>query len=211
VSAARPLQNRVDPFGELIATSARGALMGNRGGKLHRPDQTLGGRRWASRQWIACVCSFKARKREVWGRGYSELFFLDEPTALAAGHRPCFECRHQEAENFRAAFDRRERVSASAMDAILHGERLAGRAKRSSEQRIEDLPDGAMIAVEGRAFLVRGDALWPWSFQGYGAPLKRPASGVVAALTPPSILRALHSGYEPRWAELGAAAMAKPP
>jgi hypothetical protein len=211
VSAARPLQNRVDPFGELIATSARGALMGNRGGKFHRPDQTLGGRRWASRQWIACVCSFKNRRRNVWGAGYSELFFLDEPTALAAGHRPCFECRRQEAENFRAAFDRRERVSASAMDAILHGERLVGRAKRSSEQRIEDLPDGAIIAVEGRALLVRGDALWPWSFEGYGAPRKRPASGVVAALTPPSILRALHAGYEPRWGLLSETATTKPP
>jgi hypothetical protein len=211
VSAARPLQNRVDPFGELFATSARGALMGNRGGKLHRPDQTLGSRRWASRQWIACVCAFKNRKREVWGRGYSELFFLDEPTALAAGHRPCFECRREEAETFRAAFDPRERISAAAMDAILHGERLAGRAKRLSEQRVEDLPDGAMIAVEGRALLVRGDALWPWSFQGYGAPLKRPASGVVATLTPPSILRALRSGYQPRWGQLGGTAAAKPP
>jgi hypothetical protein len=211
VSAARPLQNRVDPFGELIATSARGALMGNRGGKFHRPDQTLGRGRWASRQWIACVCSFKNRKRDVWGASYTELFFLDEPTALAAGHRPCFECRRRDAESFREAFAGRERLSAPAIDAILHRERLAGRAKRTSEQRIAQLPDGAMIVDHGRAFLVRGDALWPWSFAGYGAPLKKPATGLVTTLTPPSTLRALQAGYELRWGLLGETAPAKPP
>ena len=201
MTAGRPLQNRVDPFGELVATSARGALMGNRGGKLHQPDRKLGARRWASRQWIACVCSFKNRRRDVWGAGYTELFFLDEPTALAAGHRPCFECRRRDAANFQEAFGRGERLRAPAMDAILHRERLAGRAKRTSDQLVEQLPDGAMIVEQDRALLVRGDALWPWSFQGYGAPLKRPARGAVVVLTPPSILRALAAGYEPRWAE----------
>jgi len=211
VSAGRPLQNRVDPFGELVAIAARGALMGNRGGKFHRPDQTLGRRRWASRQWIACVCSFKNRKRDVWGASYTELFFLDEPTALAAGHRPCFECRRQEAESFRRAFDGRGRLSAPAIDAILHRERLAGRAKGTSAQKIDQLPDGAMVDLQGHAFLVRGDALWTWSFAGYGAPRKRPASGVVTTLTPPSILQALRAGYEPRWAEaVGARSAASP-
>jgi hypothetical protein len=200
VSAKRPLQNRVDPFGELVAVSARGSLMGNRGGKFHRPDQTLGRRRWASRQWIACVCSFKGRHRDVWGRFYTELFFLDEPTALAAGHRPCFECRRTEAETFRAAFDERAWIRAHEMDAILHDERLIAGRKRVSEQAIEQLPDGAMIAMDGRAYAVRGDALLSWSFEGYDAPLNRPASGAVATLTPPSILRALRAGYKPRWA-----------
>ena len=99
----RPLQNRVDPFGELQAVDARGSLMGNRGGRIHREDKTLSARRWASRRWIACVCEFKGRHREVFGAGYTELFFFDEPTALAAGHRPCFECRRPEAEAFRDA------------------------------------------------------------------------------------------------------------
>jgi len=95
-----PLQNRVDPFGELVAVPARGLFMGNRGGRFHTDAQTLATRRWVSRQWICCVLEFKKRRRAVWGRFYTELFFLDEPTALAAGHRPCFECRRKDAEAF---------------------------------------------------------------------------------------------------------------
>ena len=87
------LQNRIDPFGELFAGPSRGTLMGNRGGRLHREDKTLGGRRWVSRQWICCRLELNDRHRKVWGDSYTELFFLDEVTALAAGHRPCFECR----------------------------------------------------------------------------------------------------------------------
>ncbi len=98
-----PLQNRVDPFGNLLATPARGTLMGNRGGKFHTDDRKLTRRRWASRQWICCVLDFKGRQRDVWGRFYTELFFLDEVTAFAAGHRPCFECRRKDAERFRRA------------------------------------------------------------------------------------------------------------
>src|SRR5262249_48070514 len=96
-----PLQNRVTPEGDIIATPHRGLMMGNRGGVVHLPDPTPGTRRWASRQWIACVLQFKGRQREVMQpNGYTELFFLDEATALAAGHRPCFECRRGEAEHF---------------------------------------------------------------------------------------------------------------
>src|SRR5262245_40798045 len=84
---AVPLQNRVSPFGELCAFCARGLFMGNRGGRFHTEAKTLRSRRWASRQWICCVLDFKGRRRDVWGRFYTELFFLDEPTALAAGHR----------------------------------------------------------------------------------------------------------------------------
>src|ERR1700690_2823153 len=98
-----PLQNRVDPFANLFATPARGLLMGNRGGRIHNDDKTLTSRRWASRQWICCVLDFRGRQRDVWGRFYTELFFLDEPTALAAGHRPCFECRRADALRFRDA------------------------------------------------------------------------------------------------------------
>ena len=99
-----PLQNRVSPFGELFATPARGTLMGNRGGRLHVAQRKLGARRWSSRQWICCVLDFKNRHRKVWGDSYTELFFLDEVTALAAGHRPCFECRRKDAETFAALF-----------------------------------------------------------------------------------------------------------
>jgi hypothetical protein len=101
-----PLQNRVDPFGELFATPARGTMLGNRGGKFHTGDRGLTTRRWASRQWICCVLDFKGRQRDVWGRYYTELFFLDEVTAFAAGHRPCFECRRRDAELFARLFAR---------------------------------------------------------------------------------------------------------
>jgi len=200
MSAAHPLPNRVDPFGQLRATTARGALMGNRGGQFHRDDQTLSPRRrpWSNKTWIACVCEFKGRWRPVWGKGYTELFFLDEPTALAAGHRPCFECRRVEAESFRAAFASEARMSALDMDTRLHEERLDGERKRLVALPIETLPDLAMIARNETAFLLRGEKLYPWSFEGYGEPFARPARGIVDVLTPPSILRALAAGYTPR-------------
>src|SRR3954451_19856984 len=116
------LQNRVDPFGELIATSARGLLFGNRGGRFHRDPETLGNRRWASRQWICCVLAFKQRHRKVWRNGYTELFFLDEVTALAAGHRPCFECRRKDAKAFAEYWGRArgmETPHAPDMDRVL--------------------------------------------------------------------------------------------
>src|ERR1700752_1111584 len=142
-----PLQNRVNPFGDLSAAPARGTFMGNRGGRFHTDAKTLTARRWASRQWICCVLDFKGRQRDVWGRYYTELFFLDEATALAAGHRPCFECRRKDAETFagawQQAFKLRQPLRADAMDLVLHGERLNGRAKRLHRRNIDGLPDGA--------------------------------------------------------------------
>src|SRR6202045_5444043 len=120
-----PLQNRVNPFGALFAASARGSFFGNRGGRFHTDAKTLTARRWQSRQWICCVLDFKGRRRDVWGRFYTELFFLDEPTALAAGHRPCFECRRADAEAFRRAWPSRVPPRAAEMDATLHSERLS--------------------------------------------------------------------------------------
>jgi hypothetical protein len=200
MSAPHPLQNRVDAFGELVATPARGMLLGNRGGKFHRDDRTLGRRRWASKQWIACVCAFKGRRREVWGAGYTQLFFLDEVTALAAGHRPCFECRRADAEAFRTCFSGEDRLSAPQMDAILHGERLENGRRRLREAPFALLPDGAMVALGGCAYAVRGEALLPWSFAGYGAAHARPRRGTARVVTPTSIVRALEAGYRPRWA-----------
>ena len=198
-----PLQNRVDPFGELFADPARGTFMGNRGGRFHTAARTLTARRWASRQWICCVLAFKGRQRDVWGRFYTELFFLDEPTALAAGHRPCFECRREDAENFaeywRIAHRLRGRPGAAEMDQVLHRARLQGRAKRCHRRNIGGLPDGAFIALGDAAFAVRGDSLLRWTPQGYTARVPRPRGGTVDVLTPPAILAGLSAGYQPHW------------
>ena len=198
-----PLQNRVTPFGELLAVPARGTLFGNRGGRFHTDAKTLTARRWASRQWICCVLDFKGRQRDVWGRFYTELFFLDEPTALAAGHRPCFECRRKDAEAFaaywRAARQLRRRPYAFEMDEVLHRERLRGRAKRTHRRNIDALPDGAFVALDGAVFAVRGKVLLRWTPQGYGARKKRPQGAAVDVLTPPAILAVLSAGYRPHW------------
>jgi hypothetical protein len=135
--------------------------MGNRGGRFHTDAKTLTARRWASRQWICCVLDFKGRRRDVWDRFYTELFFLDEPTALAAGHRPCFECRRKDAQRFAEKWGHRYRKSpyAAEMDNVLHRERLRGRVKRLHRRNIDELPDGAFTAFNGAAFAVRGDTL----------------------------------------------------
>jgi hypothetical protein len=202
-SVAMPLQNRVDPFGELFATPARGLLMGNRGGRIHTDDRKLTTRRWASQQWICCVLDFKGRQRDVWGRFYTEMFFLDEVTALAAGHRPCFECRRRDAETFaehwRRAFKLRVRPRAIAMDQRLHTERLDGRDKRMHRRNIDDLPDGAFVALEQGAYAVRGNSLLRWTPTGYDARKRRPRGAMLDVLTPPAILSVLAAGYRPRW------------
>jgi hypothetical protein len=204
-----PLQNRVTPEGEIIATPHRGLMMGNRGGAIHRPDRTLGPRRWASRQWIACVLKFKGRHRDVMQpNGYTELFFLDEATALAAGHRPCFECRRAEAERFAElwarAHGRTERARAPAMDEALHAERVDRRCgKRTFRARRADLPNGAFIRYgrrngEPRACLVVGASLLAWHPSGYTS-LVMPSllNEDVEVLTPPSIVAVLSAGYRP--------------
>ena len=192
-------RNRVDPFGDFHAVAERGALMGNRG-RLHRDAHTLTGRRWTSKRWIACVCEFKNRNRDVWGKGYTELFFLDEPTALAAGHRPCFECRRAAAKAFIAAFPARP-GGADAMDEALHRERVENRARRLWRTRLGDLPDGAMIARDRRAHAVRSGGLLPWSFAGYEAPGPLDADALVDVVTPPSTVAVLKAGYRPLWPE----------
>jgi len=198
-----PLQNRVDPFGELVAISARGTLFGNRGGRFHTNELTLTRRRWVSRAWICCVLDFKNRQRDVWGRYYTELFFLDEVTALAAGHRPCFECRRRDAVAFAEAWQRSFQLSARPragdMDDVLHRERLDGRGKRWHRRAIDDLPDGAFIALGEGAFAVRGSSLLQWMPTGYAARKRRPYGAMVEVLTPPAILAVLVAGYRPRW------------
>jgi hypothetical protein len=192
-----PLQNRVTPLGDLTITPARGLLMGNRGGRIHSDARTLKTRRWASRQWICCVLDFKGRQRDVWGRYYTELFFLDEVTALAAGHRPCFECRRKDAQAFAALFPGKHR--APEMDVVLHGERLNGKAKRLHRRAIDELADGAMITLGGGAFAVRGKHLLRWTPSGYDERRVRLRNIDVDVLTPPAILSVLKKGYAPLW------------
>jgi hypothetical protein len=193
-------QNRVTPFGELIATPHRGTLMGNRG-CLHDAEQRIQ-RPFALERWIICVLQFKGRRRTVMTPGrYTELFFLDEATALAAGHRPCAECQRQRYLLFRThwtAANAVEGVPAAAdLDRVLHAERLdGGRAKRTYTERLSRLPPGVMTADDtGRAHLVQDGALRPWTPAGYGPPRARPAGAQVRVLTPRSVVRAIARGY----------------
>ena len=196
-----PLQNRVTPFGDIVSTAHRGRFTGNRG-IIHDPaTRTLLNRRWSSKAWITCVCEFRGRRRKVMSRrSWTELFFLDEATAFAAGHRPCFYCRRTDAVTFRDAWakgNRSVRVSAKDMDARLHAERLDGRGKRFHQLRVpvRELPDGAMVAAGEQSYLVRDGETWLWSFAGYSrASLSEQH---VMLLTPPSTVRALRAGYRP--------------
>lgn len=204
---SRPLQNRVDPFGVIHAVAARGAWMGNRGGCLHNERRELTRRRWVSKRWIACVLVFKERRRTVMTpRRYTELFFLDEATALAAGHRPCFECRREAAQAFAAAWGRAadwpQPPSADEMDRVLHGERRLSRGSQSDSPvvRPADLPNGVMVAIPSQdggqsAWLVRDGALYPWSFTGYGECRSAVDVPEAELITPPSMVTAIQAGY----------------
>jgi hypothetical protein len=194
-----PLQNRVTPQGEIIATPHRGMFTGNRG-IIHDPATRTLTRRWASPAWLICLCEFRGRRRQVMGgRSWTELFFLDEATALAAGHRPCFFCRREDANRFRAAWQSGNHVGAvraAEIDAVLHRERLQGGRKRlhALPMPLEKLPDGTMIQGGDASYLIaRGHAL-RWSPGGYGAA---PDPTDARLLTPPSTLRALDAGYRP--------------
>jgi hypothetical protein len=198
-----PLQNRVTPAGEIVSHPGRGMLMGNRG-CIHNADRTLGVSRWRSKLWICCVLDFGGWRRDVMPPGrWTALFFLDEATALAAGHRPCGYCREADhrwfGESWRAAKGLITRPSAAQMDAWLHAERVDGRTRRKRTRKVVlgDLPDGAMVSYAGDPALYAGGALLPWSFGGYGPPV-RPAAGTRAdLLTPPAIVGALAAGYLP--------------
>jgi hypothetical protein len=200
-----PLQNRVDPWGRLHAVEARGAWMGNRG-VLHDASKRIV-RPWRLKAWILCRLQFKDRRRRVFAPArYSELFFLDEATAFAAGHRPCAECNRERFNEFKRAWPSGAR--AAEIDTVLHAERIADGEKVIYEARLDELPDGVMIEHEAGARLVLGKALYPWSFEGYGAPLPRPTGATrVRVLTPRSMVRAIAHGLAPqvhRSAEAGA-------
>ena len=215
-----PLQNRVTPFGEIVAVPERGTMMGNRG-ILHDAAGRLR-RRWAGRLWICCVLEFRGRRDPVMAPGhYTRLFFLDEPTALAAGHRPCAFCRRDAYNRFRAAWaagnsglELGSMPRAVEMDRVMHDERLGpGGSKRLHRAELPGLPDGVFVTADGDgpagvvlaaasgstdppAFLLWQASLWRWSPGGYVS--KEPVHpGPVHVLTPPSIVAALAHGYVP--------------
>ncbi|WP_312364904.1 hypothetical protein [Ensifer sp.] len=195
----RPLQNRVTPFGDIVAIMQRGLFTGNRG-IIHDPaTKSLLRRRWSSKAWLICVCDYRGRRRDVMaGRSWTELFFLDEAVALAAGHRPCFFCRREAALGFRAAWaDGSSPPSAGELDAALHAQRQSGGRKRIHPLPlpITDLPDGTVVVAADAAFTVASGHCFPWTEAGYRAPEAHvDAEGM---LTPPSTFHALRAGYRP--------------
>lgn len=201
-----PLQNRVDPFGNLFRTHARGTMMGNRGGALHNSDLEIV-RGYKSRRWIACVLEFRGRHRIVMSeRRYTELFFLDEAVAFAAGHRPCAECRRERFNAFKDAWKRAKKLDslpfADEMDLELHPARIIMREKDRREKvtyeaPIGSLPDGCFVQIDGRAYLVWNDALLLWTPEGYTRREVRPNDLTAPVLTPAPIVECMSQGYRP--------------
>jgi hypothetical protein len=196
-----PLQNRVTPLGELIATPERGLVYGNRG-CLHNDEREIR-RRYATKRWIACRLCFRGRRRSPLmapGR-YTELFFLDEATALAAGHRPCAECRRSDYNRFSDVWLSLHpgQIGADAIDAQLHGERLTleNRERLLHELRYSELPDGTFVLEAGEPHLVLGSQLLSWSPGGYRDAHRQPRNGSATVITPPSLVAILRSGWSP--------------
>jgi hypothetical protein len=208
-----PLQNRVDPFGAIHAVPERGLFTGNRG-ILHDPEtKTLLKKRWALQAWIICVCQFRDVRREPMGRnrtggraGWTELFFLDEVTALAAGHRPCFFCQRERAKDFVGRFGEAFGIAeprAPMVDKRLHKERPAsgGRPPMVTSEELADLPDGAMVADGGTVHALRRGKALHWSFAGYGQPndFGLLEGKTLSLLTPATTLAVLRHGFRPVW------------
>ena len=192
-----PLQNRVTPLSELVADPARGLVYGNRGclhdaaGRIRRVH--------ATRRWISCRLEFRG-----WQRGpllqpgkFTELFFLDEATAMAAGHRACALCRREDYNRLGEIWSGLHpgEAGADAIDARLHDERLAGRGRRFHDVDLADLPDGAFVLHDGEPWLVLGRALLHWTPAAYDRRIRRPA-GPAAAITPPSLVEVLRAGWD---------------
>ena len=215
-----PLQNRVTPFGEIVRTTARGTMMGNRG-IIHDPhSRRLLERRWQHQNWICCVLEFKGYQHPIMGAGsYTELFFLDEATAFAAGHRPCAYCRRQDFNAFKQAWvdanamgESPSDIRAPSIDRQLHRERVNRRREKITyETRLSAIPDGTFIVEKGAALLVSGGHLAAWSPEGYGAPFARPDDRRVTVLTPRSIVAVFQQGYRPSVHPTGIRPVARQP
>ena len=188
-----PLQNRVTPLGELVADPARGLVYGNRG-CLHDEAGRIR-RRYNGKRWIACrlECRGWLRRSLLQPGRFTELFFLDEATAFAAGHRPCALCRREDYVRFGELFPGAS--GADAMDAKLHAERIVDRAQRHHEAALDELPDGAFVLRDGGPWLVRGDALLRWTPGGYAERAPRPESARALLVTPPSLVAVLRAGW----------------
>ena len=195
-----PLQNRVTPLGELVADPARGLVYGNRG-CLHDSAGRIR-RRFVGKRWIACRLEFRGWRRSPLlqpGR-FTELFFLDEVTALAAGHRPCALCRREDYVRLVAIWNEIHpgQTGADAIDAQLHCERLSSTgARRLHRRALDGLPDGTFVLREGSPGLVLGDSLLGWSPAGYVGRTTRPARVPTNVVTPPSLMEVLRRGWEP--------------
>jgi hypothetical protein len=208
-----PLQNRVGPFGAIHAVPERGLFTGNRG-IIHDPEtRTLLRKRWALPAWIICVCQFRDVRREPMGRnrpggkaGWTELFFLDEVTALAAGHRPCFFCQRERAIDFVGRFGLAfgiDEPRAPMVDKRLHKERLAsgGQPPPVTVPELGGLPDGTMIAQGDVAYALYAGTARKWSFAGYASPIAfdRLADRPLRLLTPATTIAVLRQGFAPVW------------
>lgn len=208
-----PLQNRVDPFGEIHVDPARGLFTGNRG-IVHDPEtKSLLKKRWATKAWITCALDFKDVRRVPMGRnrpggkpGWTELFFLDEVTALAAGHRPCFYCRRARAQAFSAAYATAfgaDDPKVGEIDGRLHRERLASGGKPVEVDRhgLRLLPDGAMFSDGASDYAVRRGKALRWSFGGYDTAFgfDELADAEMCIITPATTLAVLDEGYRPEW------------
>ncbi|MES2418397.1 MAG: hypothetical protein V4541_09430 [Bacteroidota bacterium] len=198
-------QNRVNPFGDIIATEARGAWLGNRG-QLHGTGKTIL-RPFKHKAWIICQLEFKGRRREIMAPNlWTELFFLDEATALAAGHRPCFECRREAAQHFKLAwlsgnpgFGFNPKTPIGQIDDVMQQERINKEGQKITfEATLKDLPDGTFIQLANQPYLIANNMIYQWSPFGYATGKPIASSTKAMVLTPKSIVKALKNGYRPQ-------------
>jgi hypothetical protein len=198
-------QNRVDPFGDIFKTSARGLWMGNRG-QLHNDGQTIL-RPFKLKAWITCLLEFKGWKRKVMSPGlYTELFFMDEATAFSAGHRPCFECRRKDYDRFKSFWLKgnpqhgfNEKTSIREIDNIIHEERIDKNGKKViHEENTGNLPNGIFVLFNDQPFLLMNKQLYQWSPFGYEKGIALRDIKKIEVLTPLSVVNALRAGYIPQ-------------
>jgi hypothetical protein len=195
-----PLQNRVTPLADIVADPARGLVYGNRG-CLHDASGRIR-RRYAGKRWIACRLEFRGwrRSRLLQPGRFTELFFLDEATAFASGHRPCALCRREDYDRFSQIWQGLHpgQTGADAIDAQLHGERVDSgtRGQARHEAELDELPDGSFVLEDATPYLVLGRHLLEWTPGGYSGRVTR-RRGRAVLLTPPSLVAVLRTGWRP--------------